>query len=216
MLSKIELYYFNKALAIREIFGFSLEDTKSEMISKNINEEDVKKGLIKRGLLNKDGKLNTSSFDIIKLIEDYNSSQEFFCINETIGSIDSKGLFNYFVKSHRQGEVIPQRIPKGGILLKLLGEISFLKDNTVANETNLKYRVELKDQLIKFLGDTVEEPVYIKKYNRKNSKEPEIYIVYYKELNKIKRYNVLTSVVEEITAKEARYEIAKLFGIEVS
>lgn len=216
MLKKTELYYLNKALPKRQIYGFDIKEIKTRMLDSKESLEDIKNGLIKKGYLNENGELNQISFNIITSLEKYNNAKRYYFINDTIGAIGEDNIFYYFRGDKEDRDsVLFQKTPKEGIILKLVNEYKFLKEPSRNNINRKKEKIPLKTMMLKILSGGIEEVLYIRV--QKSSKEDliEKYNIYFKDLFKICKYDAIEETICDIASNEILIELAEIFNIEV-
>ena len=92
MISSGEFYYFNKMLDGKDIYGVIYD----EIMEKGNN---PKESLIRKRILETDGKLNKLSSQIVKNLDKYKKAKDYIWINDSIASIDKTDDVVYLRKN---------------------------------------------------------------------------------------------------------------------
>ena len=200
MLEVKEIYYLNKALDAKKIYG--LDPVKNRIFTSEDNE--ISNSLIKKGILNKDKSLNQLSYLIIRALEYYKKSDKYIRINELIGSLDRTD-FMTVLKRKNDDQVEIKRTYKELLIYSIIKNYSFLQleykvDNNITRITN-------EDFLLKILSNKSNKEI-LSIIVEKDKCEKMIY--YYEENNYLYRYDGISEEIRKITSKEARIEIAEM------
>ena len=199
MLTIDEIYYLNKALDGKKIYG----------INKNINEEDkeqkIVNNLINQEILNQDGSLNQLSFHIIRSLEQYKNASKYLWINDIIFSMD-KTDYLVVLKKENEKEMTFAKTTKELLLLAIVKEYKFLWDNYTTEDDIKKIPLDYFTQNI-LLKRKERKDLYIRK---EIENKPYLYNIYYEEGQNVFKYNILREELKKINPKDAREELAKI------
>lgn len=208
MITANELYYLNRALDGKEIYGIKPK------ILINENNNDIVKSLKAKKIIDNDKKLNDFSFIILKNLEKYKDAKEYLWINETSVALDNSNYLLFFTKGDDEGFEF-KKTTKELMLLALVKEFEFLRGGELFNgdidEVDIE-KVEFDENIIKELAEKAPKDII---YFKKVCKNEIInYVIYYSEDNHIYKYDVLLNIKSRITSKKARREIATMLNID--
>ena len=208
MITANELYYLNRALDGKEIYGIKPKI----LINKNNN--DIVESLKAKKIIDNDKKLNDFSFIILKNLEKYKDAKEYLWINETSVALDDSNYLLFFSKDNEE-EFEFKKTTKELMLLALVKEFEFLRGGELFNgdidEIDIE-KVEFDENIIKELAEKAPKDII---YFKKVCKNEIInYVIYYSEDEHIYKYDVLLNIKSRITSKKARREIATMLNID--
>lgn len=207
MITANELYYLNRALDGKEIYGIKPK------ILINENNNDIVESLKAKKIIDNDKKLNDFSFIILKNLEKYKDAKEYLWINEASVALDESNYLVFFTKGDDE-EFELKKTTKELMLLALVKEFEFLRGGELFNdnidEIHIE-KVEFDENIIKELAEKAPKDII---YFKKVCKNEIInYVIYYSEDNHIYKYDVLLNTKSRITSKKARREIATMLNI---
>lgn len=206
MLAVEEIFYLNKALGDNEIYGFDYSKVMSEMIKEKKSTEKVRKSLINKGLLNRDGSLNKMSYQIIRNLKIYKNCNRYIYLNSLVGSLDDNGFITMFDKDNK-AEFNIRKTPKELMLLGLVKNYEFLQEYIEVQEKEEK--IELEEITEKLLRVHYGEVIYIKLIEDNKVK---YYNTYFREEDKVYKYNILNQTITLKNPKEIRIELGEILG----
>lgn len=208
MLNENEIFYLNKALKDKEIFGFSYKDSVSKLLTSGKNSDDIKNDLISKGYLEEDGQLNEISFQVIRNLDIYKKANKYIQINKIIGAMDSSRLIPFFQEVENK-EYEFKKIHKEALLLSIVNEYKFLKGYREVDEFEAELELE---EITRILGEKdLDESIYIKKTNKNVVEE---YNVYFYEGKRSYKYNVLKKKLSEKNPRSILLELVNTLEIE--
>lgn len=205
MISCDELYYLNKALDGKEIYGISPVENIEDAGSHNIK---AKESLIAKKVIDDNGRINYVSYIVLESLEKYKKAEDYIWVNNSVVSIDDSDFLIYLKKAENN-EFEFKKITKSIMVYTIFKENSFLQ-----GERN--YRKERKnvdiDRFISYVINkkTEDEVLYIRKQSRSKLY---FYKIYYEENGVLLVYDVLNKSLSRCNPKDARIEIMKLFEI---
>ena len=161
MLSVGELYYLNKALDGKEIYGVN---PSGEILFRN--SKTVIESLIEKEILKEDGSLNELSFMITRNLEQYKKASSYLLLNEVLFSMDDSNYLIFFNKKEN-GNLDFRKTTKEIMLLSIIKEYEFLWNYKEVNGNKEKMPLDI------FLNGTISEKeenqvLYIKKEREKS------------------------------------------------
>lgn len=209
MLSIDEIFYLNKSLGDKKIFGFSYEKSVSNLISSGRNVSDIQNSLIEKGYLSKSDELNKLSFQIIRNLDIYKKANKYIGINKILGAMDDSGFITFFQES-LNGCFNFKKTYKELLMLALLKEYEFIRGDR---------EVEEKEEIVSLEGITerlstksLDESIYIRKNTDISVYE---YNIYFCEDEKTYKYDVLKETIVEKNPRDIRVEIVNTLEINV-
>lgn len=207
MLSARELYYLNKALDGKKIFGIHPSESLIESINSDKSEEET---LIEKKLLERDGSINGDSFLIINNLEKYKNANTYVILNNVLASIDRSEELVYLCKEI-SGQYILKKVLKPVMIYNLIKLYTFL----CGNEPVEKYRKIIKtDNFIQEILSNKKENEWFHIKSGVTEKAG-ICNFYYIEDNKTYKYNAINNELIKINPKDIRLELMKIFKVEV-
>lgn len=207
MISAGELYYLNRALDGKTIFGINPIES---LISSQESKESPKESLIKKNILKDDDGLNEESFKIINNLEKYKNAKGYIWVNDSVLSLD-KTDYLVLLKNLKKGQYIFERTTKAIMLHMLIKNHKFLCGNIPVE--NKSERIDVEEFISnKLLKNNCEEVLFIQK-----GKEERISVcnTYYKQGN-LYKYDALKKELTRINPRDIRLELAKIFEFEVN
>lgn len=206
MLTVDEIYYLNKALDGKKIYGINKN---FDITGEKDKEGKIIKNLIEEKILNEDGSLNELSYQIIRNIEQYKNASNYLWINDIIFSMDKSKYLIFFRKEGKQ-ELTFKKTTKELMLLALVKEYKFLWDNTIVTDEIKKIPL---DEFIKNIAVNRRErkDLYIKKVKENR---PYLYNIYYEDGESVYKYDAIKEELKTVNPKEVRVELAKILEIE--
>lgn len=208
MISISELYYLNRALDGKKIYGINPKNNNNVEL---FGTSKIKENLIKENILDEDGSINDLSFLILRNLEKYKKSKNYIWINDLVMSMDSSEFLIYF-KENDDGKLLFKKTTKEAMIFNIVKQYEFLWDNK--EEERKVVSIPLKKFLeSKVLAQDNKDILYIQKV--KDSKITSC-IAYYKEDSKVFKYDFLKEKSISINPLTIRKEILNLYSMEVN
>lgn len=197
MLNINEIYYLNRALDGKKIYGLD----NREYLTSDL--KNIEKSLIKKNFLQENGSLNKLSFIVIKNLKEFKECSKYLWINDMVVALKDNNEIIYFKKISNEN-VIFNKLTKDFLLYQIIKDYKFIRD----------YKpVEDKEEIIIYPREFIkkyasnisgEEILYIKK---EEAGEIGIYNIYYIKEDRPYKYDALEGILKEINPKDIREEL---------
>lgn len=203
MISSSEFYFLNKMLDGKDIYGVIYDEKMS-------SGENPKESLIKKRILEPNGKLNKLSSDILKNLDKYKKAKDYIWINDSIVAVDKTDDVVY-LRKNKGDDFTFRSISKKHILNSTIENYDFLM--------NAEYEVDEEEQekmTIKVFLSTIlnkkdmSDVLYIKKEYQKIQC---IYNIYYEEDGQVYKYDVLEKMIAKINSKGLNEDLSSIFNL---
>jgi hypothetical protein len=208
MISTRELYYLNRALDGKKIYGINPQDDNEFEL---FGSEKVKENLIEEKILNKDGSINDLSFLILKNLEKYKKSSNYIWINDVVMSMDKSDFLIYF-KKKSDGRLLFKKTTKEVMIFNIIKQYEFLWDNKAQEQHTVSIPIEdfLKD---KVLVKSNKDILYIEKVKNRRIISCD---AYYKENNEVFKYDFIKEKLINVNPLDIRKGLLDLYNMEVN
>ncbi|MBD7910560.1 DUF5081 family protein [Clostridium cibarium] len=208
MISVNELYYLNRALDGKNIYGITpYNGEKLELFGAS----KIKENLIKEKILNKDGSINDLSFLILRNLEKYKKAKDYIWINDLVMAMDKSNFLIYF-KPEEDGRVLFKKTTKEAMIFNIVKQYEFLWGNKEEVEHSIDIPIKNFFQDKGLVKDS-KDILYIQKVNKGKIISSN---AYYIEENNLFKYDFLKEKAIIVNPLEVRKEILKLYNMEVS
>lgn len=212
MLKANEIYLLNEAIDSKDIYGINKTTALEQEMHSDLKAID---SLKKKKIMNVDNSVNEISYHIIRNLEIFKKANSYIWINDILLSLDNTEYMVFFRKDLEKDEFEFKKILKADLMYCVLQEYDFLcKGSKSVNDKIIKLSSE------EFLQEYVIDIDYnnlliIRREENKRINYTSNYIAYYLDEETLYKFNALKEEVCEISPKNARFEIAKIFEIEV-
>lgn len=209
MISVNELYYLNRALDGKSIYGIPFEvNEKIDLFGAS----KAKQNLIKENILDKDGSINDLSFLILVNLREYKRAKDYIWVNDLVMAVDKKDFLIYFKKKD-DGKLLFKKTTKEAMIFNIVKEYEFLWGNKEEKKQcaiNISVEEFLENNMIhKENKDTL----YIQKVS---NKEIISRVAYYEEENRVYKYDFYKEKAITTNPLEVRRELLNLYNMEVN
>lgn len=203
MISSGEFYYFNKMLDGKDIYGVIYD----EIMEKGNN---PKESLIRKRILETDGKLNKLSSQIVKNLDKYKKAKDYIWINDSIASIDKTDDVVY-LRKNKGNDYTFKMVSKEHIVNSTMENYDFLLNADYEVSEDDQEKMTIKVFLTTILNKKdMSKVLYIKKEYEKIQC---IYNIYYEEEGYIYKYDVLEKIITKMNSKKVVEDLATIFNL---
>ena len=203
MISSGEFYYFNKMLDGKDIYGVIYD----ESMEKGNN---PKESLIRKRILETDGKLNKLSSQIVKNLDKYKKAKDYIWINDSIASIDKTDDVVY-LRKNKGNDYTFKMVSKEHIVNSTMENYDFLLNADYEVSEDDQEKMTIKVFLTTILNKKdMSKVLYIKKEYEKIQC---IYNIYYEEEGYIYKYDVLEKIITKMNSKKVVEDLATIFNL---
>lgn len=203
MISSGEFYYFNKMLDGKDIYGVIYD----EIMEKGNN---PKESLIRKRILETDGKLNKLSSQIVKNLDKYKKAKDYIWINDSIASIDKTDDVVY-LRKNKGNDYTFKMVSKEHIVNSTMENYDFLLNADYEVSEDDQEKMTIKVFLATILNKKdMSKVLYIKKEYEKIQC---IYNIYYEEEGYIYKYDVLEKIITKMNSKKVVEDLATIFNL---
>lgn len=204
MISSSEFYYFNKMLDGKDIYGVIYDE-------KMNTGSNPRESLIRKRILESNGKLNKLSSDILKNLDKYKKAKDYIWVNDSIVAADKTDDVVY-LRKNRGDDFTFRSISKKHIFDSTIENYDFLMnaDYEVNEEEQEKMTIKVFLSTILNKKD-MSDVLYIKKEYEKIQC---IYNIYYEDDGKIYKYDVLEKIVTKINSKNVIEDLSSIFNFQ--
>lgn len=203
MISSGEFYYFNKMLDGKDIYGVIYD----EIMEKGNN---PKESLIRKRILETDGKLNKLSSQIVKNLDKYKKAKDYIWINDSIASIDKTDDVVY-LRKNKGDDYTFRMLSKEHIVNSTIENYDFLLNADYEVSEDDQEKMTIKVFLATILNKKdMSNVLYIKKEYEKIQC---IYNIYYEDEGYIYKYDVLEKMITKMNSKKVVEDLATIFNL---
>lgn len=207
MLTMSEIYYLNRALDGKKIYGI---DSIYKAIDKQKNKINPKDSLINKKVFDKDGKINALSFELITLLDRYKKADSYIWIDNKVVAKD-KSIDAVVLSMKDISNINISGMLKSAISLWIFTHKPFLLGYKEVYTKSSKI-VKVSDLYYEILEDKPDDEILFLREEKKGKMS--FYSIYFVDKEDLFKYDYLSKTLSMINPKDARDEILSLLDIE--